>query len=171
MRASAVLLAITLVACVPKTVIPSNAGPIPHSSTTAEYAPKKSLRVGYILPDKKRRMLAPLEAALRARGFAAVLEEVDLADPASFEWDGDVLLSHTKHLLGDEAGHAAKQLEALARLEAGLRTRGVPLVDSLEVQKLLTRRLPLARALAGGFSRVPDCAAPLERGRPCEGAR
>ena len=106
--------------------------------------------VGYVLPDKKLRMLAPLAQALERVGLPTTLHPLLTAHGQEKTLSHcDVLISHVKHLLGEEHrdDDAQRMLETLARWE---RLHPTTLVfDSLAVQRRLTARHHIASALAG----------------------
>ena len=65
-------------AALPLALLSDAQAPVPHTQSTPPHSPLLSLRVGYVLPGKKRRLLGPLVEAFKERGVVAEMEEVEL---------------------------------------------------------------------------------------------
>lgn len=79
------VLLVLLLAARPLDVLPDAQAPAPHKQITPPHTPPLSLRVGYVLPGKKRRLLGPLAEAFKERGVVVELEEVAFCPIAEAE--------------------------------------------------------------------------------------
>jgi len=109
--------------------------------------------LAHFLPKKKLRMVEPLARALENIGIHATIKPLDLfqtplsATNTTATSSCDVLISHVKHLLGEEhcSADARDTLKALELWEKD--NPHVVILDPLSAQRFLTSRHRIARAL------------------------
>ena len=109
--------------------------------------------LAHFLPKKKLRMVEPLARALENIGIHATIRPLDLfqtplsATNTTTTSSCDVLISHVKHLLGEEhcSADARDSLKALELWEKD--NPHVVILDPLSAQRFLTSRHRIARAL------------------------
>jgi len=138
--------------------------------------PSQTCVVAHLLPTKKHRILQPLARAFERLGMQVVLQPLQLDgarahDPPSLPPGSClVLLSHVKHLLGEEDHNPAARstLEALERWENA--NPDAVLLDSLATQRCLTARDELAAALLHACVHGEENATRAER-QPRAGGR
>ena len=109
--------------------------------------------LAHFLPKKKLRMVEPLARALENIGIHATIKPLDLfqtplsSTNTTTTSSCDVLISHVKHLLGEEhcSADARDTLKALELWEKD--NPHVVILDPLSAQRFLTSRHRIARAL------------------------
>ncbi|EKX42295.1 hypothetical protein GUITHDRAFT_111570 [Guillardia theta CCMP2712] len=98
------------------------------------------MRIGLVLPQKKKRILEHLQQSFAARGIRVNFEDLEMDGAAPGRWDGAVLLSHSQHLFACEEESVEKQrlVDQMQRWEE--RNKGVPVLDPMRLQRFMSSR-------------------------------